>query len=561
MPLPTRSLSIRERSRSQIQQKQTGQEIAGHNLEPSHRRTNSSFARPTSYIESVARDGSATLSGLQRQGTADAAQPAASRPRANTVANRRSLLPQRSSSHRNGPSVTAGKPQLQQIQQDDTQAWDGGIAQLRQLQHEAQPPPSPVSARRESISQFARETREAVSKPTASEGGKTVSSNGNTNKNTNASAGNGQEPKPLPQNRLERSASLRQPAVSRSIPASSHLRHRSQLIGVPGARQSNTRHNDPPKTTTTPPLRPGKAQFSTFQQRFSPKKPAKPAAAAPPGATYCSGENWSGQSSDPHISSLQTELLQLHLLHSQYLQSKATWEQNVEKDLRKRHASVVTSYRSIVAAEQASQRHANIKALCQFADDIIAHNSRYDFSEQIQMLSRVVRDVADLSDARNGRYSICLREFEEWFQHAVDVRQSRKLHLRDDESETVDSDIEFIDPMHRNWKNEVAALNSKLELLARELDCLDLPSGQIEDPSYSSSALFRTVQGHKTLLAAMIRELGEMETIEAEIISLERLQVRNLVDNLGRDNKDGSEPAWRGSSNPELYKLIWNDVR
>ncbi|KAK2807502.1 hypothetical protein FQN50_005370 [Emmonsiellopsis sp. PD_5] len=390
--------------------------------------------------------------------------------------------------------------------------------------------------------------------------------------------------------RLERSASLRQPVSSR-ISTATHARHQSQVIGAgvgvgvgAGAEKekghTSVKQGDGNNASSTPSVRAtSKPNFSTFQQHFSPKKDLKSKPPVPTTATSypvtTSETTTDPHSSHPHVLALQAELLQLHLLHANSLQSRREWEASAEQHLRKQHKGVVAKYRMILAREKAVQRHVNTQALHQLRDDIRNNNSRYDFAGQIQILSRVVQDVADLTDRTGpgGRYTACVRAFEEWVVRAGRVRQGRKSNTNNTTTTNTPT-CQFIDPLSHKWKEEVAALSAKLDLCARELDCLDVRDedqrqdydhnereqgqgqGQGQDGrpfgAVSGSALARTVCGHKTLLASMLEELEVMRAVEADVVGLERVWVRRAVGGLllrdgGGGKKVGGErgrPAW-----------------
>ncbi|PGH35016.1 hypothetical protein GX50_02150 [[Emmonsia] crescens] len=411
-------------------------------------------------------------------------------------------------------------------------------------------------------------------------------------------------PKPQAANatRLERSASLRQPIASRTTSTANHSRNLSQVVsstkGHTGVKQGEG------NPSSTPSLKANKPQFSTFQQHYSPKKgpktkpPFPPASTSPTTATATATGTGAGieppSQTHPHIAGLQTELLQLHLLHADSLRARREWESSAEQQLRKEHKSVVSKYHTLLAREQAAQRHINILGLNKLAADSKTNTNKnnnnnhnntsrpYDFSEQIQVLSRVIQDVADLTDMRGGRYVSCVRTFEKWFEHVARVRQgrvasrngsrSRELAVDTcgddcDDQNNHDNDksrnkFEFIDPLSFKWKEEVAALGVKLELCARELDCLDvnvrIADAQEKDADMygeggngypPSSALVRTVNGHKMLLASMVEELEVMSAVEADVGKLERLWVRGAVDRLLDSGgtiagKEERRPAW-----------------
>ncbi|OAX80683.1 hypothetical protein ACJ72_04978 [Emergomyces africanus] len=449
------------------------------------------------------------------------------------------------------------------------------------------------------------------SKPTQRIEGSEGLGSGNTSKP--------EAPKPQTTNatRLERSASLRQPTASRVTATANHSRHQSQVVGSTkghtGLKQVES------NTSSTPSLKSIKPQFSTFQQHYSPKKgpkskpPLPPASTSPTAATATGTGIELASQNHPHTAALQAELLQLHLLHTESLRAIREWESSAEQQLCKRHKSAVSNNHTLLAREQAVQRHVNNLALETLAADSKTHTHRssnnnnndnddkhnnnsnraYDFSEQIQVLSHVIQDVAALTDMRGGRYISCVYTFEKWFEHVVRVRQGRSdnrngsrsrkpaavcKHRDDYDDQNYYSHIdkrsckyEFIDPLSSKWKEEVAALGVKLELCSRELDCLDVidvrvatdghekgvdadtdGDGEFGNGYPSSSALARAVSGHKMLLASMVEELEVMSAVETDVGKLEKLWVRVAVDRLrsssGGDavgrKEERQQPAW-----------------
>ncbi|EAS33758.3 uncharacterized protein CIMG_04782 [Coccidioides immitis RS] len=357
----------------------------------------------------------------------------------------------------------------------------------------------------------------------------------------------------LPTTRLDRSASLRQPATSRVASATmSHARHRSQVFNSGNAGQAGTTHRQDKTATDSQPAasRLAKPQFNTYQQQYSPKKPAaKPSMST---LSMAAGESNGAVSLPPHVPLLQTELLQLYLLHSQALQTKRQWETSADTKCRKLHESVVTTYRSVLSDEQSVQQHRNIAAIDQFAAEIKASNSRYDFLTQIQMLSKVILEVSDLTESQDGRYNIAVREFEEWSSRVMQVRQHRS-QAKGENSAAIENGLRFINSLSDRWRNDVASLSAKLELCSRELDCLEVIGPTSDDKSasdYDASALVRAVRGHKVLIQAMIEELEIMAKTEAEAAKMERAWVKRRVESLrgSRCGGGGVElaiPVWK----------------
>ncbi|KAL2007944.1 hypothetical protein VTN00DRAFT_7926 [Thermoascus crustaceus] len=342
-----------------------------------------------------------------------------------------------------------------------------------------------------------------------------------------------------PPARPVRSASLRQPSAASSvssISSRSHIRTRSQVVGTGTAttieRTTKQAEATPSPLTTT--IKPSRPQFSTYQQHFSPKKPAKP----PPSPTKASlaSEELDPSlipSSRPDVAALQIELLQLHLFHASSQQTNAEWKASSQKKLQKMYNSVAESYRAGVAEERNHQRQVNCQALSHWFEKIKKSLNREDVTEQIQMLSHVIQEVADLTDSRGGRYTKAVQIFEDWFQKVEQIKRARnpKNHESEKEALLTAEEVDFIDPLDRSWKQEIDLLNAKLELCLRQLQVLDI-IGEDATGYPENSALVRIAEGHRALLASMIEELNVMRTIEADVVGSERAWLSQVTDRL-----------------------------
>ncbi|KAL4872688.1 hypothetical protein BDV12DRAFT_193033 [Aspergillus spectabilis] len=361
---------------------------------------------------------------------------------------------------------------------------------------------------------------------------------------------NGRAPSPNrtdmpPPPRPIRSASLRQPKSSSSgTPAAprGHARHKSQVV-TPASKPPQT-----PVSATTPR---SKTQFSTYQQQFSPKKTVKPptptlASARPDQASSLLPSSW------PEIAALQTELLQLSLLHTSWLQHDNQWENDAEAQLRSKYNSVARDYRTILSVEKESQRKLNGQALHFWLKNSREHNGQQGFAEQVQLLSQVAQEVYSISDSHGGRYTMAILEFESWLQKVEEVKDSR---LSDVEGQ--DRGV-FIEPIHREWKEETNALIMKLDLASRQLQSLDI-FGYGEVEALNDSALIRTAKGLAGLVSQMVEELKVVRRVEVEIVKSETTRVSQLAQQLMEmetQPREGSAQTiprtglWRRSSFP-----------
>ncbi|KAL1988094.1 hypothetical protein VTN96DRAFT_1125 [Rasamsonia emersonii] len=341
-----------------------------------------------------------------------------------------------------------------------------------------------------------------------------------------------------PPPRATRSASLRQPSTPKIVPpgeVKGHVRHRSQVVGA-AATQAVRQTEGSSSLSKAKPQRP---PFTTYQQHFSPKKESKPPTLANLSSRSAESEDaGSIPASRPDVAALQTEYLQLCLLHSSLSQKNAEWRANSEKELRKKYDSVAGRYRVLLAEERDAQRLLNIQALHHWSANAQRHGSCRDFAAQIQTLSRVIQEVMDLSEPHGGRYTKAVRIFEDWLERVVQIRNSRRRSKID----TLADEPEFIHPLDREWKEEVNALGAKVELCLRELQNLDIPPP--EDLGNSDAALLRIANGHKDLLVSMMEELKTMRKTEMDIVGLERSWTAQTADRLRA--VDESSIAHRG---------------
>ncbi|CAG8890197.1 unnamed protein product [Penicillium egyptiacum] len=333
----------------------------------------------------------------------------------------------------------------------------------------------------------------------------------------------------LPPPRPTRSYSLRQPvSASKESPAATklHARHRSQLV-------QNTKQAE-----TTPTIGQRARTLSTYQRPSSPKKFSKPPTPTP-GAEAQPGDMLI-PSSWPDIAALQTELLQLSLFHSNSLQSHAEWKSDSESRLRKKYDSVASQYRFVLADETQQQCHLNAQALGLWLSNCNEHRGPHGFSEQVQILSRVLQDVSDMiAGSRGAQYSQAVKTFEEWLNQAELIRHNRGTGC-------VDAGA-FIDPLARSWKESLHTLNVRLELCGRELQVLDiLGFGQVE--RLEQSALARVARNLAELIQLMTQEICAMETLEKEVVRSERDSVSRLATQLAGSIRETRAPrvgAWR----------------
>ncbi len=260
---------------------------------------------------------------------------------------------------------------------------------------------------------------------------------------------------------------------------------------------------------------PSRPVFSTLQQHYSPRKTAKTSASSliPPSATK--------QSSDKAVAApilrLQTELLQLHLMHGPSATVQRQWEASAELNLKQHFEDVrATHWRSHIAKQKAQER-INIKALKEW----IEHDSGFDSPERIQTLSSSVQDIYRTIDI-DGRFTQLVKTFTQWTDTVQIIWQARR-------EQRVGSrfDFEILEGLGDDWKAESAAISRKITTCVKNLERLPM--------SVDGSSLGTMMKVSQSLGACVIEELGIMQTTERQIVKDETAWVEEGISFLATD--------------------------
>lgn len=272
-----------------------------------------------------------------------------------------------------------------------------------------------------------------------------------------------------------------------------------------------------------------------WQQHFSPKKESR-TNESPSSSSQARDQSSQSElipASRPDIAALQTELLQLTLLHASARDQDVQWQQASEEELRKKFESVSRTYQSLRADEQDAQRRLNLQALHSWSQ-VARHG---DFAAQIQTLSRVIQDISDLLNPDEGRYSHVVAAFEDWLDTVQRTKARRETSLTDPEEL-------FVPPLGRSWTEQVRDLTARMELHLRELQSLDIPTsfnGDVRTGDLADSALVRVVRAHQEILSAAIDELKTMRAIELDVVRSERAWVTRTVDEIRTAALNGTQ--------------------
>ncbi|KAI8937519.1 hypothetical protein NX059_005237 [Plenodomus lindquistii] len=276
-----------------------------------------------------------------------------------------------------------------------------------------------------------------------------------------------------------------------------------------------------PKKTSRP-------AFSTLQQHFTPRKTGKA-----PTATFLHPVPLTGpQTLPPEISNLQTELLQLHLLHQSCDDVHKQWELSAKKIFRTRFEEVASLHQTMLEHERAGQEQKNLQSLIEWSSG----SSSMGLAEHVQALSEPLHELPSLVEP-GGRLQKLVSEFEHWNSWVQEVRRARQ-----DASGSM-AGLRTIEGLGDSWKAESAALVRKLTSFLRALDSLDVPA--------AGSSLLLIVDSCKALLGGILEELHVMQTLEADLVTKERFWVEDrlklIARAIGTYSTAGDEEgaAWR----------------
>ncbi|KZL84611.1 hypothetical protein CI238_09572 [Colletotrichum incanum] len=342
--------------------------------------------------------------------------------------------------------------------------------------------------------------------------------------------------------------------ASTSVPSKPPTKPQPQLSRHQQASPTSP-PRQPPKPTT---LRPA---FNTLQQHYS---PAKSLAPKPLTATYLAPPSPSKLPTNVALTAetarLQTELLQLHLLHRDLPQTTAEWHASARMTLAARHASLGKSSADLARLEADAAERLNVAALRRWAQPSPggARGSAATLEDKIQRLDALLTSLWSL-DAPGGKHNRLVRAFERWASALPDLEAARaRAEDSGDPSALLDANAEvrFGDGLDARWKEEAAALVRKLEgwdAQLRELEYVEVGEDEGGDSSNSKtqvSSLKRMLDGCGSLVRDMLDELAVMEEIEAAAVERETEWIRRM----NREGDDG-----RGKDTPRAG-AVWRVI-
>lgn len=273
-----------------------------------------------------------------------------------------------------------------------------------------------------------------------------------------------------------------------------------------------------------------KPAFSTLQQHFS---PAKSLAPKPHPAAFLAPPSPSKLPSNIAISAettkLQTELLQLHLLHKDSSRLANEWRASAKRKLGARFQAVVSQNDQLVQLEVAETGRINATALKKWQDLGVPG---WGLEERIQILDDVVTGVWNLGEP-GGRYAKLVRKFDRWVRRCEQIMEAR---AHDDDLE--DNEVAFLEELDSGWRDDCLILSRKLETWRDNLKDLGKPD--------CGSSLGAVVNGMNRLVEGMLTELEIMARVERDAMSMELEWIKGMNEDVTDDEQTHVAGAvWR----------------
>jgi hypothetical protein len=274
--------------------------------------------------------------------------------------------------------------------------------------------------------------------------------------------------------------------------------------------------------------RTAKPAFTTLQRHFTPRKAGKA-----PTSTFLHPAPVSGSNSlPPEVVSLQSELLQLHLLHEASARVEQLWQISAERTLHERFDEVASLHQAMLEFERMGLEQKNIQALLEWS----AGAPSTGLVEYIQVLSGPLYELPSLVEP-GGRFQRLVGDFERWMQWVEETRSDRV------ESSEHGGDLGSVEGLGDSWKAETATLIRKVTSFIRDLGHLQRP--------LAGSSIACIVDTCSALLAGLLEGLHIMQSIEAEVVLKEKEWVEDRLQAIARDVGShfvpvtGEDAAWR----------------
>ncbi|KAH8894787.1 hypothetical protein GQ53DRAFT_744200 [Thozetella sp. PMI_491] len=283
--------------------------------------------------------------------------------------------------------------------------------------------------------------------------------------------------------------------------------------------------------------------FNTNQQHYSPAKSLAPkplmtAILAPPSPSKLPAN----VAASAETSRLQTELLQLSLMHRDAATVDAQWRDSARIKLGGQFKALANENKEVSELERGVLEGRNVKALVEWA------GTRGGLEEKIQGLDVVLSGLWSMGEP-GGKYARAVRRFERWADRMSEVLAARDGGGGDALLLDADGEVVFIGELDAAWKDECNGLGRRLDEWWRVLrDIGEVPGRNDGERGASRSSLETILDASRTLVSDMLAELSIMEQIERDAVAQEMEWIRAMsrgVDEAADAAKARAGAIWR----------------
>ncbi|KAI0971652.1 hypothetical protein F4678DRAFT_431436 [Xylaria arbuscula] len=377
--------------------------------------------------------------------------------------------------------------------------------------------------------------------------------------------------------------------------------------------RSQTQHTRVPSqaklsSATTSTLAARRPAFSTNQQHYS---PAKSLAPKPLTSTFLAPPSPSKQPVNVAItaetSRLQTELLQLSLLHREAPSVSASWHTSARSKLGARFQELVAADEALQAIEREGAEERGLEDLIRWGNAAPESSSdentgrsiknetrgergisgrererrgngernKIPLDEKIRLLDQILNGAWALGEP-GGRYQRTVRAFEDWALHVSEIRAAHRggdidglLARSGGRGEELGIFVSELDA--GPWKRDHAGLVRMLEGWQRTLAQLghvdaEESAGSAEGQTGADaktkknnkplSGLARTLRGCRSLVCDMLAELQVMEQIELDALTAEEEWMARMEEQLGAEEEVDASGQRRKEDVPPWKLLV-----
>ncbi|KAI1007905.1 hypothetical protein K3495_g321 [Podosphaera aphanis] len=263
-----------------------------------------------------------------------------------------------------------------------------------------------------------------------------------------------------------------------------------------------------------------KPSFSTHQQHFS---PAKNLAPKPHPATFLAPptpSKWpSNKAITAEIAKLQNELLQLHILHQDNLQTSKEWHTSARKKLECKFYDVAVKNQHLEQLEKQENSQLNAVALKRWQDTGVPG---WTLEEKIQVLDQLLADFWNVYEP-GGKYARVLKRFDGWVTQCQPICDSWTQGFDEAEDE-----VQFIKELESTWKDDCLILGRKIQTWIDNLRDIGVTD--------SRSSLGMLIVKLQRIVRGMRTELNLMMQIEEDVMETELQWIKRMIGDTNDDS-------------------------